>query len=64
MQNVHDKSEHLRLKQAAGFLNVSLATLWRLSERDPKFPRKIKAGPRLCFYRRTDLEQWLASREV
>lgn len=63
-QNCYTNAEHLRLKQAAAYLNVSLQTLWRLSERDPKFPPKIKASPRLCFYRKSDLDQWLKSREV
>nr|WP_232367658.1 hypothetical protein [Alteromonas pelagimontana] len=39
-------------------------TLHRLSERDPNFPRKIKAGERLCYFRKTDLEAWLKDREV
>lgn len=56
--------ENLRLKQSAGYLNVSLATLRRLAERDPNFPPKIKAGQRLCFYRKSDLDAWLKSREV
>lgn len=56
--------EHLRLKQAAAYLNVSQVTLWRLGERDPSFPKKIKMGPRLCFYRKSDLDTWLRQQEV
>jgi len=56
--------ELLRLKQAAAYLNVSLPTLWRLGERDPTFPKKIKVSERICFYRRSELEQWLAGKEV
>lgn len=54
----------LRLKQAAAYIQVSTVTLWRLSERDPSFPKKIKMGERLCFYRKSDLDQWLAGKEV
>lgn len=56
--------ELLRLKQSAAYINVSPATLWRLAERDPTFPKKIKMGERLCFYRKADLDQWLAGKEV
>lgn len=63
-QKQAEDSDYLRLKQAAHFINVSPTTLWRLSERDPSFPPKIKAGERLCFYRRSDLAKWLESREV
>ena len=60
-QNPHDL---LRLKQAAAYINVSEPTLWRLPKRDPSFPRKIKMGERLCFYRKADLDQWMADKEV
>jgi len=63
-QSNQSESELFRLKRAASFLNISPTTLWRLGERDPTFPAKIKAGPRLCFYRKSDLELWLKSREV
>jgi prophage regulatory protein len=56
--------EHLRLKQAASYLNVSPVTLWRLAEREAFFPKKIKLGRKLCFYRKSDLDAWLKSREV
>ena len=56
--------EFLRLKEAAHYLNLSLTTLWRLSERDSTFPKKIKLGERLCYYRKSDLDNWLKTREV
>jgi len=63
--NQHNEvPEMLRLKQAADFLNVSLTTLWRLAEIDSTFPRKVKASSRVCFYRKTELLNWLKSKEI
>jgi prophage regulatory protein len=62
--NQNQTSDLLRLKEAAHYLNISQATLWRLGEQDPTFPKKIKASSRVCFYRRSDLESWIKSREV
>jgi len=59
----NSNTEHLRLRQAADYLNISTTTLWRLGERDPNFPRKIRIGQRLCFYRKSDLDEWLHSQE-
>ena len=56
--------ELLRLKEAADHINVSQATLWRLGEKDSTFPKKIRVSTRVCFYRRSDLDLWLKSREV
>jgi len=58
----NSNNEHLRLRQAADYLNISTTTLWRLGERDPNFPRKIRIGQRLCYYRKSDLDHWLDSR--
>lgn len=54
----------LRLKQAAGYLQISLPTLWRYSEQMQDFPKKIRLTSRCCAYRKSDLDAWLASREV
>lgn len=54
----------LRLQQAADYLNISLTTLWRLGENDPRFPSKIHITSRCCVYRKSDLDAWLASKEV
>ena len=59
----NSNTEHLRLRQAADYLNISTTTLWRLGERDPNFPRKIRIGQRLCFYRKSELDEWLHSQE-
>lgn len=56
-------SDNLRLKESANYLNISLATLWRLGETDPTFPPKIRLSSRCCIYRKSDLDAWLASKE-
>lgn len=58
------KSDLLRLSSAATYLRCSLSTLWRLEQRDPSFPKKIKASSRVCYYRKSDLDAWLAGKEV
>lgn len=51
-------TKSLRPTQAAEFLGVSLATLWRwLSERDD-FPRSRKIGPRTTVWDMAELENW------
>ena len=57
-------SDLLRPNQVAAYLNMHRVTLHRISERDSNFPRKIKAGERLCYYRKSELDSWLKSREV
>jgi len=62
--NPTPKTDLLRPSQVAAYLNIHRVTLHRLNERDPDFPRKIKAGKRLCYYRKSELDAWLTSREV
>lgn len=57
-------NDNLRLKDAAAYIGVSKPTLWRLAEQDPNFPKKIRISSRCCIYRRSDLQSWLASKEV
>lgn len=57
-------NENLRLDKAAEYLGVSKVTLWRLGESDPSFPPKIHITSRCCVYRKSDLDAWLASKEV
>ncbi|PYE35590.1 AlpA family transcriptional regulator [Idiomarina fontislapidosi] len=61
---MNQQTDLLRPNQAAAYLNMHRVTLHRLSERDPNFPRKIKAGERLCYYRKSDLDAWLKDCEV
>lgn len=56
-------SENMRLKESANYLNISLATLWRLGESDPTFPPKIRLSSRCVLYRKRDLDIWLKSKE-
>ena len=49
----------LRLKQSAEYCGFSPTTLWRLEQTDPDFPKKIRFSPRVCGYRREDLDAYL-----
>ena len=51
--------ELLRLGEAARYLRISTSTLWRLGERDPLFPKKIYIGIRICYLRKSELDQWV-----
>lgn len=62
--NLTTPKDNLRLKDAAAYIGVSKPTLWRLAEQDPNFPKKIRISSRCCIYRRSDLQAWLASKEV
>lgn len=62
MSQSHPTSDLLRIKEAAAYLQVHKVTLYRLSERDPTFPQKIKKGERLCYYRKSELDDWLQQR--
>jgi predicted DNA-binding transcriptional regulator AlpA len=62
MQN--QENDLLRLKQAAAHLNISVTTLWRISERDSTFPPKIRVSKRVCFYKKTALDAWIKSKEL
>jgi prophage regulatory protein len=58
------ETDLLRLKQAAAHLNISRVSLWRLSENDPTFPAKIKISERICYFRKSQLDQWIKSKEL
>ena len=64
MRNATIDNTNLRLKEASAYLGISRPTLWRLSETDPTFPKKIRLSARCCMYRKADLDAWLASKEV
>jgi len=57
-------NEHLRLAAAAKYLGISKVTLYRLGESEQGFPKKIHITSRVCIYRKSDLDAWLASKEV
>jgi prophage regulatory protein len=51
--------ELLRPAQAAQYLGMSRSRLWRLSETDSTFPRKIVISARTVGWLRGDLLNWL-----
>ena len=53
------QTEVLRLKQAASYLGVSIATLWRLEQNDSEFPSKVRFSARCVGFRKPDLDDYL-----
>ena len=49
----------LRPKAACALLGIGRTKLWQLSERDPRFPRKIVLGPRCVGWRIDALNDYL-----
>lgn len=58
------KQAMLRPAAASKHIGVSRATLHRLSENDPTFPRKIVLSRRCVGYRTDALDSWLAQKEM
>lgn len=52
----------LTLSTASAICGVSQATLYRLSVRDPGFPKLLKLGTRCTRIRAGELTAWLATR--
>jgi prophage regulatory protein len=54
-----NESVFLRNNQAADYIGVSTVTLWRLSENDPEFPKKIRITKRCVGFRKSELDAYL-----
>ena len=54
--------EYLRLQQLLTVVPFSPSTVWRKS-RDGTFVRPRKLPSRITVWKRTEVEQWLASQE-
>lgn len=53
----------LRPKEVATKLGISRATLWRIEQSDPHFPRKIVITSRCVGWRESALDAWLKAME-
>jgi predicted DNA-binding transcriptional regulator AlpA len=51
-------AKSLRPNQAAEFLGIAPATLWRWLNERPDFPRSRKIGPRTTVFDLAELAQW------
>ena len=49
----------LRIREAAKYLSISRPGIYRLEERDPTFPRKIKFANRTAGYHKAAIDEWL-----
>jgi prophage regulatory protein len=60
LENTTSKnSGFLRNRLAAEYLNISEVTLWRLSETDPDFPKKIRITKRCVGFLEAELDAYL-----
>ncbi len=48
--------------QVAARLNVSRATVWRYTARDPQFPKPLKLSPGCSRWRSDEVDAWEAAR--
>jgi prophage regulatory protein len=53
----------MRPRQAAQYLGVSQATLWRWVKR-PGFPQPLALGPRVTVFKSDELREWRDSQAV
>lgn len=52
----------IRPKQAASFLSLSLATLWRLQQQND-FPKKIRLSAKAVGWLEDDIVAWVEKRK-
>lgn len=53
----------LRLPEVLSLVNVSWRTLLRW-EREGRFPKRYKIGPRIVAWKECEIQQWFAERDV
>ncbi|MBN1379690.1 MAG: AlpA family phage regulatory protein [Gammaproteobacteria bacterium] len=56
-------TELLRPAECAVYLGMSRSRLWKLTETDPTFPKKIVLSPRCVGWRKTAIDEWLRKKE-
>jgi len=54
----------LRPRQTAAALSISLATLWRIRQRDATFPRAIQIGAQAVGFDEDELRAWVETRRL
>lgn len=53
----------LRPKEAATYLSLSLATLWRLNKKGD-FPQKVRLSAKSVGWLESDIAEWLEKRKA
>lgn len=48
-----------RVNQAIRFLNISRSTFWRLTQKDPTFPKPFKLSGAVTCFDQIELECWV-----
>ena len=56
-------NSYLTVRQVAGHLSVSVATIWRWTAAGT-FPTPVRLGPNTTRWRMADIEDFLAARET
>lgn len=54
----------LRNGEAANYLGLSEVTIWRLSENDPSFPKKVRLTKRCVGFMKSDIDAYLNSKKA
>ena len=54
----------LRLADLESYLGLKRTAIYQLLDGDPLFPRQIRLTAKAVGWRRTDVDAWLATREV
>ena len=54
---------YLRLPEVLALIGVSWRTLLRW-ERQGRFPKRYKIGPRIVAWKQSEIKQWFAERET
>lgn len=53
----------IRIKEVQSLIGLSRASIYRLEQSDPSFPRRLKLGQRAVAWRVSALKEWMNSRE-
>ena len=56
------KPTFFRIRDVQAYLNLSIASIYSLMDRDPTFPRSIKITKKAVAWRRSEIEEWARSR--
>ena len=55
---------YVTIKQAAALLGISVATFYRVRDREPDFPKAIRYSGSVVRYAEAELIAWLESRKA
>lgn len=56
---MNSKSQLLRVKDVASFLNMGVSSVWAKLHSDPTFPKPFKLSAKITVWRLSDLIMWV-----